>query len=40
MLEFHDGRKKVFSDVPITGFEKKLNLKPHFLISQLLDSDE
>ena len=40
ILPFDDGRKKVFSDVIITGFKKKINLKAHFLRSQLVDSDE
>ena len=40
ILPFDDGCKKVFSNVIITGFKKKKNLKAHLLRSQLVDSDE
>ena len=36
----HDGHKKVFSDVLMTGFKNNKNLKAHLVRSQLPDLDE
>ena len=40
ILASDDGRKKVFSDVPMIGFKNNKNLKAHLVRSQLPDLDE
>ena len=40
ILASDDGHKKVFSDVPMTGFKINTNLKAHLVRSQLSDLDE
>ena len=40
ILASDDGHKKVFPDVPMTGFKNNKNLKAHFIRSQLPDLDE
>ena len=40
ILASDDGHKKVFSDVPMTGFKNNKNLKAHLVRSQLPDLDD
>ena len=40
ILASHNGHKKVFPDVPLTGFKINRNLKAHLVRSQLPDLDE
>ena len=40
ILAFDDRHKKVFPDVPMTGFKNNKNLKAHLARSQLSDLDE
>ena len=40
ILPTDDGHKKVFPDVPLTGFKINKNLKAHLVKSQLPDLDE
>ena len=40
ILSSDDGQKKVFPDVPMTGFKNNKNLKAHLVRPQLPDLDE
>ena len=40
ILSSDDGEKKVFPDVPMTGFKNNKNLKAHLVRPQLPDLDE